>query len=256
MKVYFHEDFYQVYTADPAAAAGRMEAIVAALDGAVTFETIQPAQEIDLLRVHGPRRLEYVRDRGIYEIATLAAGGAMQAAQTGLVEPAFALIRPPGHHASADSAWGFCYFNNMAVALTRLKEEDRIGRALILDFDLHYGDGTVNILGQRSWVTIVNPEAASAGLYMEQAARTLAKAVFDIIGVSAGFDNHRDDWGGLLATEDFEELGRMVRRAAIRNRGGCFGILEGGYNHHVLGRNVRAFIRGMDGESESKQFPG
>jgi acetoin utilization deacetylase AcuC-like enzyme len=186
-----------------------------------------------------------VRDQGLYEIAALAAGGAIQAAQRGLEEPAFALVRPPGHHASADSAWGFCYFNNMAVALMRLKEEGRIDHAFILDFDLHYGDGNVNLLGHRSWVTILNPEDASADRYLEETHRTLRRAKFDIIGVSAGFDNHREDWGGLLVTEDYEALGRMVRQAADRNHSGCFGILEGGYNHQVLGDNVRAFLRGM-----------
>jgi len=250
MNVFFHEDFYQVYTADPAAAAGRMEAIVAALEGEAVFKDSQPAEEMDLLRVHTPRHIAFVRDRGLYDIAALAAGGAMQAAQSGLETPAFALVRPPGHHASSDSAWGFCYFNNMAVALMRLKEEGEIERAFVLDFDLHFGDGNVNILGHRSWVTIVNPEDASGERYLEQVERALNQASYDIIGVSAGFDNHRQDWGGLLATEDYEDLGGMVRQSADRNRGGCFGVLEGGYNHHVLGNNVRAFIRGMGGASD------
>lgn len=250
MKVYFHEAFYQVYAADPAAAAGRMEAVVAALEGEVDFQTIQPASETDLLRVHSGRHLEDVRREGVFEIAALAAGGALQAAESGLQAPAFALIRPPGHHASADSCWGFCYFNNMAVALARLKQERRIDRALILDFDLHYGDGNVNILGDMSWVTIVNPETSSADRYLELSALALQEEGIDIIGVSAGFDNHLDDWVGLLSTDDYRELGRMVRQAAARNQGGCFGILEGGYNHDVLGRNVRAFIRGLGGKQE------
>ncbi|MBL0713493.1 MAG: histone deacetylase family protein [Desulfosarcina sp.] len=250
MKAYFHNAFYQVYAADPAAAAGRMEAIVAALEGQVDFETIQPASEIDILRVHSRRHLESVQDEGVYDVAALAAGGAIQAAISGLVEPAFARVRPPGHHASADSCWGFCYFNNMAVALARLKQEGSITRALVLDFDLHYGDGNVNILGDRPWVTVVNPEAATADLYLEQAEAALANETFDIIGVSAGFDNHLEDWGGLLSTANYHALGRMVRAAAARQQGGCFGILEGGYNHDVLGSNVRAFIRGMSGEPE------
>lgn len=250
MQVYFHEAFYSVYAADPAAAAGRMEAVVAALEGEVDFQGFSPASEIDLLRVHSGRHLADVRKEGIYDVAALAAGGAIQAALRGLEEPAFALIRPPGHHASADSCWGFCYFNNMAVALTRLKQEAHIDRALILDFDLHYGDGNVNIMGEQSWVTIVNPEATSADRYLEVTEKALAEDVFDIIGVSAGFDNHRDDWGGLLSTEDYRDLGRMVHQAATRNQGGCFGILEGGYNHDVLGGNVRAFIRGMGGDPE------
>jgi len=67
----------------------------------------------------------------------------------------------------------------------------------------------------------------------------------DLIGISAGFDNHAEDWGGLLNTEDYEEIGYRVRSAADRNEGGCFGILEGGYNHEVLGANVLALIQGM-----------
>ncbi len=249
MKVYFHNAFYQVYTADPAAAAGRMEAVVAALEGEVDFETIEPAAEMDILRVHSRRHFESVQDEGVLYMAALAAGGAIQAAICGLVAPAFALIRPPGHHASADSCWGFCYFNNMAVALTRLKQEGRITRAFVLDFDLHYGDGNVNILGGLPWVTVVNPEAASASRYLEATEAALGAASFDIIGVSAGFDNHVEDWGGLLSTDDYHTLGRMVHAAATRQAAGCFGILEGGYNHDVLGLNVRAFIQGMGGES-------
>ncbi len=245
MKVYFHEAFYQVYTADPAAAAGRMEAVVSALEGDVDFETIRPADETDILRVHSQRHLERVRAEGVYDMAALAAGGAIQAAIRSLAEPSFALVRPPGHHASADSCWGFCYFNNMAVALTRLKREGSITRAFVLDFDLHYGDGNVNILGELPWITIANPEASSPSRYLEETEAALAADTFDIIGVSAGFDNHVEDWGGLLTTEDYHALGRMVRQAAEGQQAACFGILEGGYNHDVLGLNVRAFIRGL-----------
>ncbi len=92
--------------------------------------------------------MERVRREGVYDIAALAAGGAIQTAAIGLTEPCFGLIRPPGHHASAASSWGFCYFNNMAVALEKLYREKKIGTAFILDFDLHFGDGTVNILGR------------------------------------------------------------------------------------------------------------
>ena len=66
-----------------------------------------------------------------------------------------------------------------------------------------------------------------------------------MIGVSAGFDNHRQDWGGLLTTEDYADMGRMVRDAARRNGGGCFAVLEGGYNPDVLGRNAVALMQGL-----------
>jgi acetoin utilization deacetylase AcuC-like enzyme len=70
------------------------------------------------------------------------------------------------------------------------------------------------------------------------------KTIFHI-GISAGFENHRDDWGGLLLTEDYTEIGYMVREAAQRCQGACFGVLEGGYNHSVLGANVRALLQGL-----------
>jgi acetoin utilization deacetylase AcuC-like enzyme len=67
----------------------------------------------------------------------------------------------------------------------------------------------------------------------------------DTIGISAGFDNHRDDWGGLLGTDDYYDICNWVRKAALNNDGGYCAILEGGYNHHVLGENVLALIQGM-----------
>jgi acetoin utilization deacetylase AcuC-like enzyme len=67
----------------------------------------------------------------------------------------------------------------------------------------------------------------------------------DLIAISAGFDDHQDDWGGLLATEDYYAIGKLVKTASIRCGGGCFGILEGGYNHQVLGQNVLALIDGL-----------
>ena len=175
------------------------------------------------------------------------AGGAIQAAVAGLTEPCFALIRPPGHHASADSCWGFCYFNNMAIALDHLKRNGLINKAYVLDFDLHYGDGNVNILSEKRYVTILNPESHNRKAYLAEVEAGLAAAEVDIIGVSAGFDNHVDDWGGLLETEDYQTMGRMVLEASRRMGAGCFGILEGGYNHQVLGLNVRAFLRGLQG---------
>jgi len=250
MKVVFSADFYPSYCGDPAAASGRMEAVIEAIGGKVELIEASPASDDDIAAVHTAVHMARVKVEGVYAIAALAAGGAVQAAVTGLAEPCFALIRPPGHHASAGSAWGFCYFNNMAIALEKLKGEKRIEKAFVLDFDLHFGDGNVNILGQRGYVTIYNPDSADRREYLKSCRRQLADHPADIIGVSAGFDHHEEDWGGLLTTEDYRDLGGMVREAAKRNGGGCFGILEGGYNHRVLGRNVLAFLEGMEGKKE------
>jgi len=136
----------------------------------------------------------------------------------------------------------------MAVALLTLHSEQRIQTAFVLDFDLHYGDGTDQILGGADWVTILNPSKNKREEYLREVGDALARVEVDIIGVSAGFDNHREDWGGLLLTEDYFMMGKMVREAALACNAGCFGLLEGGYNHRVLGANVAAFMNGMERE--------
>ncbi|MCU0614839.1 MAG: histone deacetylase [Desulfobacterales bacterium] len=253
MKVVFHKDFYKVYTSDPASAYGRMEAIVNALDGEVEFITAEPATEEQISAVHHPQHIEYVKNQRLYEISALAAGGAIQAARIGLTEPAFGLIRPPGHHASAQSCWGFCYFNNMSIALETLKNENKISTAYVLDIDLHYGDGNVNILSKKDYVKVYNVEARDRKKYMLEVAIQMDRCNVDIIGISAGFDNHLEDWGGVLSTDDYEEIGRLVRAAADRSGGSCFAILEGGYNHKVLGYNTLALIHGMSASTNKKR---
>ena len=130
-----------------------------------------PKQHI--VAVHTALHIQKVENQGLYEIATLAAGGAIQAAQIGLSEPCFRLIRPPGHHASAASSWGFCYFNNMAVSLEALRRRNKIESACVLDIDLHFGDGTVNILGQRNWVTVINVEGHSRSHYLQEVEKAI-----------------------------------------------------------------------------------
>jgi len=245
MKVVYSEEYKQVYSYDPASNPGRMESIEFALTGKVDFIEPQPAAEEDIAAIHTPKHIAEVRREGVYDIAALAAGGAIKAAQIGLSEPCFAAIRPPGHHASSDSAWGFCYFNNMAIALDKLKRAGKIKKAFILDFDLHVGDGNINILDRKGYVTILNPGGQDRNEYLRLVQNALAKTDADMIAVSAGFDNHEADWGGLLKTEDYTYMGKLVRETARRNNGGCFGILEGGYNHSVLGKNVFAFIEGL-----------
>jgi len=184
------------------------------------MSTSAAAQE-DISAVHTPRHIAEVRREGVYEIAALAAGGAIKAAEIGLYEPCFAVIRPPGHHASADSAWGFCYFNNMAIAITKLKRRDKIKKVFILDFDLHVGDGNINILGKTGYVTLLNPGGQDRNDYLKTVTNALEKTDADMIAVSAGFDNHEADWGGLLATGDYAYMGiwsgkpRVATKAAV-----------------------------------------
>jgi acetoin utilization deacetylase AcuC-like enzyme len=247
MKVVYHERFTQVYENDPAAATGRMEAIIQKLKG---FDIVapEPAGIDDIRLCHTEYHINYVQRYGsVYEMALLAAGGALKAAELAFEgEPAFGLIRPPGHHASADSCWGFCFFNNMAIAIARLKSRKSIKTALVLDFDLHYGDGTANIFEGDSDVTYFHPEDGHRQDFVDHVAPFLEQNKADIIAVSAGFDRHIDDWGGLLTTGDYRTMGQEVKKYALKNcEGRRFGVLEGGYNHTVLGDNVKAFLEGM-----------
>lgn len=247
MRVVTHDDFLQVYVHDPAAAPGRIEAVLNAIREEVTLEEAMPAGHDDIAAAHTEAHIQNVSRRGLYNISALAAGAAIQAAVTGMEEPCFALIRPPGHHASADSSWGFCYFNNMAIALEHLRRNGTISTAYVLDFDLHYGDGTVSILKNRGYVAIHNPELDDRKEYLKEVEENLAEAKVNVIGVSAGFDNHIQDWGGVLLTEDYQAMGRMVYDACKRLGAGSFAVLEGGYNHRVIGDNVRAFLKGIQG---------
>ncbi len=245
MKVIYSHSFYPVYTSDPAAEAGRIEAVMNALPANTELIEAEPAAEAQITLAHTKEHIEFVRQEGLYEIAALAAGGAIQAARLGLDAPTFAAIRPPGHHASANSCWGFCYFNNMAVALLTLKDEGLIETAIILDVDLHYGDGNVNILDHRSWVTICNPASHIRDKYLKEVETFIQAHPADIIGISAGFDHHINDWGRLLFTQDYYDMGRMVINSAHKNNGGCFAVLEGGYNHDVIGQNAAALMKGL-----------
>ncbi|MFZ5633499.1 MAG: histone deacetylase family protein [Bacillota bacterium] len=244
MKVVFHERFREVYDSDPAAAPGRMDSIVDELHDYYEFIEPQPAEESDLLLVHKKSHLDRVKKKGLlYEIAVLSAGGAVLAAQLAVRgEPAFALIRPPGHHASSDSCWGFCWFNNIAVAVEKLRREGTVNRVLIVDIDLHFGDGTKNIfLG-----------VPGVFYYHLDSIRDLKRCLAgnrdcDLIAVSAGFDMHVEDWGGVLTTGDYTTIGRMISGHARQVcQGRLFAVLEGGYNHRVLGKNVKALLQGFD----------
>jgi len=248
MKIVYHPRYTEVYASDPAASPGRIEAVLKELEGKYDFVEPQAASENDLRRVHTDNHIQSIkRDKHLYEVACLAAGGAIKAAQIAMEgEASFGLIRPPGHHASPDHCWGFCYFNNIAVALARLQDENLIEQALILDFDLHFGDGTDNFF-EGSNIKYFHPEAGNREAFIDQIALKFnEEKSYSILAVSAGFDRHIEDWGGLLNTDDYRIIGRLVKEAAERNcKGRRFAVLEGGYNHDVLGRNVRAFVEGL-----------
>lgn len=256
VKIIFHDSYYNhQYASDPAAARGRLDGIMQIIrEKPDAYEIVEPApaKEQDILRAHTKNHFNQIKDRPLlYELSALAAGGAITAAKTACDgDPAFAVIRPPGHHASADSCWGFCHFNNMAVSLLHLFAQKKIKNAFLLDFDLHTGDGNINILEQRKdgfEVFILNPDAMDRKRYLEEVENYLETlGDVDIFAASAGFDQGIDDWGQLLYPEDYEALGNLMKVYAQKLcNGRRYAILEGGYNHDVIGTNVDAFCRGF-----------
>lgn len=253
MKIVYSKKFEDRYHTNPVENPDRAKFPALEL---IDFEFVEPlpASLGDVSKVHGDGHIEMVRRKGMLEPALLAAGGASLAAELALAgEPAFALIRPPGHHALRDHAWGMCYFNNMAVAIKRI--EDQVEKVLIIDIDLHFGDGTVSIFRWDEKVRIVNVGAIDMGFeylkldrsgYIDQVERALAVHDFDIVAVSAGFDTYAEDWGGLLAIEDYREIGRIIKDGAEKKcRGRRFAILEGGY-HPDLKHCVKSFVAGFE----------
>jgi acetoin utilization deacetylase AcuC-like enzyme len=248
MKVVYHHRFKEIYADDPAAAAGRMESILREVSNRFELVTPDAATVDDIRLVHSNEHIKYIRGMGLtYDIALLSAGGAIKASELAMDgEPAFGLIRPPGHHASRDRCWGFCFFNNMAISIAKLRKEGKIERALILDIDLHFGDGTDNVFRDVPEVAYFHPEGTYREEFVNSTSRFLANAKADIIAVSAGFDRHEHDWGELLKTEDYETIGRLVKESAQNIcQGRRYAVLEGGYNHNVLGKNVVSLLQGM-----------
>ena len=137
----------------------------------------------------------------LFEMASLAAGGALLAADLALQgEPTFACVRPPGHHASRNSAWGHCTFSNVALALLRLRQAGRIRSAFVVDFDQHTGDGTLDVL--RGWpeAQVFNAYGNNAAEYLYILEERLKQAPqVDILAVSAGFDSYIHDLGRKLS---------------------------------------------------------
>ncbi|MCS7280035.1 MAG: histone deacetylase family protein [Desulfobacterota bacterium] len=249
MKIVFHERFTEVYSTDPASQPGRMEAIMKELTG--LFDVVEPqmASYNDLLLAHSKSHIERIKkDHHVFEIASLSAGGAILCAKIAKEgEPSFGVIRPPGHHAGYDSHWGFCYFNNIAIAIKKLMSLKEIESALIVDFDLHFGDGTANIFKKTKEVTYYHVPGGDRINQLKSLEQFLEKEkTYSILAVSAGFDRAKKDWGGTLEIEDYSLIGELLKNASERIcRGLRFAVLEGGYNHSVLGKNVLSFIEGF-----------
>ena len=251
VKIVFSRKFEERYPANPVENPGRVAAPAEELHQAgYEFVEPEPCSLEDIGRVHGKEHIDRVKATGHFDAASLAAGGAICAAELAAAgEPAFALIRPPGHHAAANRAWGMCYFNSMAIAVKKIRPEAK--RALIIDIDLHFGDGTVSIFRGDHDVKIVNPWSVDENFeylnmdgsrYLKQVEDAFNGFDPDIVGVSAGFDTYLEDWGGLLKLEDYREIGRFIREGAEERCGGRrFAVLEGGY-HADLRRCVRSFV--------------
>ena len=142
VKIVYHPLMQEHYDRTPAGASGRLDSAVEILGTHPDYEFVEarPATEEEILRAHGTRTLDSVkhdydstRAGLLYKMATLAAGGSIMAADIAVQgEPSFGLVRPPGHHASGDSYWGFCYFNNIAVSQLHLRANGLIESAYIM----------------------------------------------------------------------------------------------------------------------------
>ncbi len=248
MKIFFHRDFLEHYAFDPAAEPGRLEPALAALEEIYPIYEPRPAVKEEVLRTHSEAHWDSVaQDDLLVHTALLAAGASIEAAETALgKEYAFALCRPPGHHASVDSSWGFCYINNIAIAIKHLLHHGHINTALIVDFDLHFGDGTANIFQKEKAVSFWHTRESSRLRYLDIMERDLQGCEADLIAISAGFDRGIDDWGGMLTRMDYKTIGTLLGGfARDKCSGRLFAVLEGGYNPTALATNIEMFLEGL-----------
>ena len=249
MKVYFDERFFETYCGDPAAVPGRLEEAFYLLKEKYPLVAPAPCTQDDVLLVHDLQHLEYVRrDERVYPVAMLAAGATIGAAESSLRgEAAFALCRPPGHHASPASCWGFCYFNNIAIAVRKILAAEKVKKVLIVDFDLHYGDGTANTFVGAADVLYYHVKGSNRRVFSHNLREYLQGATAEVVAVSAGFDRHNEDWGGYLSTADYGETGKILGAFAREKcHGRIFAALEGGYNPKAMGEAIVAFLAGLE----------
>jgi acetoin utilization deacetylase AcuC-like enzyme len=243
ISVLYSDQFLTDYSTVSCENPERVSSIRARIDDISQFIEPEPCSIDDLLLCHTERLVKLIEKKeSAYPTAMKATGGAIRAAEIALERPSFALIRPPGHHAGRDFYGGFCFFNNTAVAVRKLLAQGMITSALIVDIDLHYGNGTWDIVRDDPRVSFHNIEAFRRPDFFTDLEGALEKASsFDILVCSAGFDTYVKDWGMLLLTEDYKTIGSMLVSANRR----LVAILEGGYYTLELGRNVRSFLRGI-----------
>jgi acetoin utilization deacetylase AcuC-like enzyme len=249
LRVIYHDLYLTDYPTASCETPERVQSIIDTLRKHYPVIEATPASDADIRLVHSESILDEVkRDPELFAAAAMAAGGAILAADLAMQgQPTFAAIRPPGHHASPSHHWGFCFFNNVAVSLARLLKAGSISSALVLDIDLHFGDGTDNFFSRRQNVAVANIQESNRTQFLQEVDRALSSQNYDIVAISAGFDRHQQDWGGTLTTEDYFTIGRNVRdySRSIGN-GRYYAVLEGGYNVEILGENALALCRGMD----------
>jgi len=252
MKIVFNSEFYNSdYASDGASVPGRMESIMRVLEQSDGYE-IEPAvtaAETDLLLAHTPALIALARKNpALFEMACLAAGAGMRAAELGAQgKPAFACVRPPGHHASRAATWNYCVFCNVGIALLHLKKQGLIQSAFVIDFDAHTGDGTIDVLSGWPEAMVLNPYGDTNRNYVHQIEDRLKEIDYvDIVAVSAGFDSGVNDLGGKLETFDFYQIGRCLKQFTKRmGHQRRFAVLEGGYFQPDLGKNVLSFCEGF-----------
>jgi acetoin utilization deacetylase AcuC-like enzyme len=274
--------------------AARMGAVLAGLDGlAAQWREMPRADEADILRAHTAQHLARVRgaaprsgfaqldgdtfmSQGSLEALMRAAGGACAAVDAVLAEGgrAFVAARPPGHHAERGQAMGFCLFSTVAIAALRAIEHHGLSRVAVVDFDVHHGNGTQDILWDeaRCFFTSTHqmplyPGSGAAGergahgqmlnvplraggggaamraAYEGQVFPALRAFAPEIVIISAGFDAHEDDpLGGLgWCAEDYAWLTTGLCEIADQHaQGRVVSCLEGGYNLAALQTSVAA----------------
>ena len=219
------------------------------------------------------------------EVARLAAGGvlaAVDAVFAGRVRNAFAVVRPPGHHATPDRGMGFCLFDNVALAARHAQAVHGARRVLIADWDVHHGNGTQDIFyadgtvlffdthqhplypgtglgsergrGRGEGLILNHPFPAGAGreqvvtAFRERLVPAAEAFAPDLVLVSAGFDSRIDDpLGGFrLTDDDFAALTTIMMEIAARHCGGrLVSTLEGGYNLAGLASAAAAHVRAL-----------